>query len=146
MRTLLCCFISVLFFCSCQKKEGCTDITAVNYDASAQIDNGTCKHCDPFNSSFFIYGLTSEDTTVYELEVALPGDQPLNLGCKLFIDMTNFSLPLADTKIEWGPADIFDCSRCLNVTITPLETTKITLKIENIDGYHFLGSFTILVF
>ena len=39
-------FISLFFLTlfSCTKKEGCIDISAVNYDISADTDNGTCLY------------------------------------------------------------------------------------------------------
>ena len=38
--------VSVALFqlSSCAKKEGCTDPTALNYDSSAEDDNGTCTY------------------------------------------------------------------------------------------------------
>ncbi|MCI5057032.1 MAG: Omp28-related outer membrane protein [Flavobacteriales bacterium] len=36
--------LAILFTTSCQKKEGCTDGTAKNYNAEALIDDGSCKY------------------------------------------------------------------------------------------------------
>lgn len=43
--TLLLTVLSILS--SCSKKEGCTDPTALNYDANAEKDNGTCVYKTP---------------------------------------------------------------------------------------------------
>lgn len=42
-------FISSTLFISCGKedeKEGCTDVTAINYDNLAKIDDGSCQYLD----------------------------------------------------------------------------------------------------
>lgn len=44
-RITILCFIYVLVsvsFSSCERKEGCTDPLADNYDPSAELENGTC--------------------------------------------------------------------------------------------------------
>lgn len=41
--SMVCLGLSV-FISSCAKKEGCTDASALNYDSSAEKDNGTCSY------------------------------------------------------------------------------------------------------
>ena len=36
--------LSMVFNTSCKKVEGCTDITAINYDSEATEDDGTCEY------------------------------------------------------------------------------------------------------
>lgn len=43
MQRKLLIFFSLIFY-SCSKKEGCIDITVVNYDISADIDDGSCVY------------------------------------------------------------------------------------------------------
>ncbi len=39
--------IGTITFTSCSKKEGCTDPSSINYDPSAEKDNGTCLYKTP---------------------------------------------------------------------------------------------------
>lgn len=41
-KLLLAAILSLALFTSCNKKEGCTDENAENYDPSAERENGTC--------------------------------------------------------------------------------------------------------
>lgn len=65
------------------KKEGCTDVTATNYNADAKKDDGSCTYPDPdprepflgnylVTDSLFMFGSFSEATT-YTLEVTTGG-------------------------------------------------------------------------
>jgi hypothetical protein len=38
-----------VFTTSCKKKEGCTDPTSLNYDADAEVDDGTCEYEQPYS-------------------------------------------------------------------------------------------------
>ena len=52
-------FLTSITFFSC-KKEGCTDPTALNYNAEAQKDNGNCE----YNSDeYTLSGQISSDLT-----------------------------------------------------------------------------------
>ena len=135
------------FFFSCQKeKTGCTDSAAVNFDATAEVEDGTCRYCgNPIAFSFITYADKKEDTSDYELDVVLPGDIKVEEGCKYIIDITDFCYCLEYSEITWTPAEIFDCSSCAKVTLTPTESVEVTLKIDNIDGYYFSGSFGVFV-
>ncbi len=45
--SILC--ISIIIFSACkkEKKEGCTDSSATNYNAEAEVDDGTCQYPEP---------------------------------------------------------------------------------------------------
>ena len=38
--------LSSLLFYSCSKEQGCTDINALNYNAEAAKDDGSCEYCN----------------------------------------------------------------------------------------------------
>ena len=44
MRFYYCIIIISLLLTSCKKYEGCTDPAALNYDAAANRDDGSCKY------------------------------------------------------------------------------------------------------
>ena len=44
MRFIYFIIIIALSLTSCKKYEGCTDSAAINYDAAANRDNGSCKY------------------------------------------------------------------------------------------------------
>ena len=53
LRILGLCFSVVLIAGSCEKKPGCTDPTAVNYDKAANEDDGTCEFTYTEDISFW---------------------------------------------------------------------------------------------
>ena len=136
----------IFFFFSCQKeKTGCTDSDAVNFDATAEVEDGTCKYCDPYLSPMITYAEISEDTSDYNLEVPISRNVKMELGCDLIIEIVDFCYCLEYSEITWTPAEIFDCASCAKTTLTPTESVEVRLKIDNIDGYYFSGSFDVFV-
>ena len=75
-------FLIILFLSSC-KKEGCTDVLALNYDSEASINNGSCEY---YNVTQYNIDQPSGFPTPQ-----IPIENPLtvegvNLGKKLFND------------------------------------------------------------
>lgn len=66
---------------SCTKKEGCTDPTALNYDADAQEDNGTCEYDDAIKSGELTTSETWTNDKIYFLQgrVVVPGGITLTI-------------------------------------------------------------------
>lgn len=144
MRFFVLLLMSIFFFSACQKKEGCTDITAVNYDAEAEVNNGTCKYCNLEEPA--VYGIfwKSQDPTELELQYSLENFPHLHAGCSVAISISH-AFSSEETTIQWEPAEIFDCSSCKQVIMTPLETTQVTLQIDTEEGYYFLKNFQVSV-
>lgn len=67
--------ISLLSVVSCKDKEGCTNPNAINYDADAETENGTCK--DEGSLMFWIdqetFGYLYNEHTVQELNFYING-------------------------------------------------------------------------
>ena len=145
MKYTLFLFLACLFLSSCQEeKEGCTDVSAINYDATAEIENGTCKYCDTNESAMFGFVLESKEPSNYLLEVEGLGDVKMEKGCELIIDLSAFNW-LPSAEIQWTPAEIFDCPTCLKVRSHPEESVEITLNINSPEGYYFTGSFGVYI-
>lgn len=51
--------VSILMINGCAKKKGCTDSSAVNFDSSAQKDDGSCTYQ---GKSTFWYGKNASDS------------------------------------------------------------------------------------
>lgn len=47
--------VFILFFISCDKEQGCTDETALNYNPDAYSDDGSCLYVYPVPSTYFFY-------------------------------------------------------------------------------------------
>ncbi|UKN01970.1 hypothetical protein K6119_00380 [Paracrocinitomix mangrovi] len=112
MKSILAILSISLLMISC-KKEGCTDTTALNYNAEADVDDGTCVYPEPdprepylgnywVTDSTWIFGSFSEEN-VYTLQVTTGGtasdtiylNNLWNDGVAYFAIMagTNFSIP-----------------------------------------------------
>ncbi len=145
MKNTLLLFLFCLLFSSCQKEqEGCTDVSAINYEAAAEIENGTCKYCNTYDSPIFALVLQREDPNDYLLDVQGLGDLKMEQGCELVIDLSGLG-GLPSTEIQWSPAEFFDCSTCSKVTLQPQESIELILKINSPEGYYFGGSFNVSV-
>jgi hypothetical protein len=48
-RSLSVIIFSSIVFTGCIKNEGCTDVTALNFDVNAEIDNGSCQYDNNIN-------------------------------------------------------------------------------------------------
>lgn len=62
------CFLGILSLSAC-KKEGCTNMDAINYDSEANTDDGSCNFqaanfVGTYNVTGTIVDLTFEDTTI----------------------------------------------------------------------------------
>ena len=81
-----------LFTVASCKKEGCTDPNAINYDADAKKDDGTCTYltasptlidCDAYNTSGAQYTLVDlglpVDYTI-DCQIVVRGDLTINPG------------------------------------------------------------------
>ena len=75
-------FLIILFLSSC-KKEGCTDVLALNYDSKANIDNGSCEYYTV--TEYNIDQPTGFPTPQIPIENPLTVEG-VNLGKKLFND------------------------------------------------------------
>jgi hypothetical protein len=72
MKKLLMIALIIPFLFSCKdkdkEKEGCTDIFALNYDADAEKDDGSCEYCKITfyckSDSYFGLTITSVDISV----------------------------------------------------------------------------------
>ncbi len=57
--------VTAIAITSC-KKEGCTDETALNYDAEAKEDNGTCEYFVPDPRDAVVGKYVTEDSAFFE--------------------------------------------------------------------------------
>ena len=72
---------SVAVLPACNKKEGCTDPTASNYDAEAEEDNGSCSYDDATKSGTLSGDETWDANRVYFLQgrVVVPSGVTLTI-------------------------------------------------------------------
>ena len=88
-----------LFVTSCKKEEGCTDKTAVNYNADAEKDDKSCLYY-----SDLIIGSWKGNT----IEVSVELSEEITQGLIQYLSMMNpegfefeFDVPMPSTQDEW---------------------------------------------
>tara|TARA_B100000902_G_scaffold399561_1_gene471013 strand:+ start:1470 stop:2540 length:1071 start_codon:yes stop_codon:yes gene_type:complete len=102
------------------KKEGCTDINALNYNPKAEINNGTCEY--HITTPYLI------DIPDYFPDLIIPKDNPLTvegvaLGEKLFND----PILSADNTLA--------CINCHQVINSFSDSRQYSIGIDGIPGF-----------
>ena len=77
---------SIAILPACNKKEGCTDPNAINYDADADTEDGSCTYDAPGGGSDLIGTLTSDKTLSADTIWYLDGRVVVESGAELTIE------------------------------------------------------------
>ena len=90
----------VLFFSSCKKQEGCTDLLALNYNLTAVKDNGSCKYLsDNFVGIYVIKDSITggmilgewETGRNYTMEIVQDEDNPSQIIIRNWAQIPNYN-------------------------------------------------------
>ena len=66
MKKIIYCMLATILLFSCKKEEGCTDFAATNYNADAEINDGSCKYNLSLNFTHTVDGDVLEiDQMIY---------------------------------------------------------------------------------
>ncbi|MCX7696941.1 MAG: hypothetical protein N2Z72_04510 [Bacteroidales bacterium] len=76
----------LFFSISCSKKEGCTDPTALNYDAEAEKDDGSCQYPQPASVVTLQGSITSDMQLTADKKYLLKGFVYVEAGATLTIE------------------------------------------------------------
>jgi len=90
--------------CVCCEYSGCTDSGADNYEASANVDDGSCyiKGCMDENANNYDANATlDDDSCEYDVEVCLDDDMHFAyIGFQSQADITGFQFNLSNVTVE----------------------------------------------
>lgn len=88
----------LVFSTSCKKKEGCTDPTALNYDAEAEKDDGSCQYPQPTSVVTLQGSITTDLHLTADKKYLLKGFVYVEAGATLTIDPGTIIMGDKDTK------------------------------------------------
>ena len=91
---------------------GCTDATACNYDADAELDNGVCD--------FSCYGCTDPESCNYDADATLDDGSCIGAGIPVTVSVTTDTWPEETT---WTLARTPRARSCSQAVRTPSGTT-----------------------
>ncbi len=119
---------------------GCMDISACNYDANAEFDNGTCEYCscntacgctDP-NACNYDELATVDDGSCYSaITISVGPDLTICLGQTTLISGTSSATGLS---FSWNPTVGLSNPNILNPIVSPNATTVYTLTATGGNG------------
>ena len=102
------------FVISCTKKEGCMNVCATNYDATAESDDGSCKGCDDSKAMNYCSGVASDNSCKYLCELNKTGE----------VYFSNISNTNKTYNVIWDGVNI--------ATIAPGQTSSTFTAAANI--------------
>ena len=110
---------SVLLFSSCHQR-GCTDVKAVNYNVTADEDDGSCIVCDTMLSNL-------DSMTIY-LKDKMPGSIHYNQNvARFFLDQNIFTPSDKACGKEYSPVNLY-------IESLVNEKMYINYRISTVDG------------
>lgn len=118
-------------------------------------DNGETTHQTIYEPSTLQANLTLNATPNCEEQWAIPIPPIPNLNDIPQIEDTNIiensALPIQldlnveEWQINWEPPSMVNCDSCMQVNISPTESTEVTMYLEHVSGCDYESSFFIRV-
>ena len=136
MKKLSLVLIISLLFLSCKEEEGCMDITALNYDSEATIDNGSCTYAS---------------TSIFNLDIHFTqtvNGEPLILNEMIYTNEGNDNYSIQTLRYlisdiilhtDNGTSSLLDEVHFIDISID----STLTLKIAEMNDNDYISiSFT----
>lgn len=142
-------FIACLAFVSCTKTKGCTDCNALNYDSTAEIENGTCFYSeDNFQGVYSVHDSITGPPSLdwehrsYDIEISQIQCEPTKLQIANFSN--RFTVQISIDTLEFQVLESNSNGSTIRSSIGYFTNDSIygSFEYENEFGEVFYGNFS----
>ena len=142
---------TIVFLDSCKKVEGCTDVEAENYNADADVSDGTCTYARDKFIGTFAGQLSCQAPLPSDEEFLIVISEGLTNNSEVLISFQNVDPPLPELTARVDGNSLVIDPETVDIALnpaTPDETTQLTYSGEatiDASGVNLSGELRVLL-